>query len=266
MIQEFATVPGSRVALALILATILAGATAVHAQETPAQQPPAQQPPAQTQPESPQSSSQETAADETMPGRKPKVKDYKNWTYDIGGGGSFARGTTGNYVRSGAVFATAGVARNYSKYFGLRVDFLWNNLPLRNSALQLAQAPGATSYVYTFSFDPIVNIPMTKSWGGYFLGGANFYHRSGSLDSSTAIPGSACTPFFAWWGTCSGVSLPINGKFLDASMNQFGENVGGGVTYKIRPNIQIYGEWRLLHGKGGGSTTDLRPITFGVRW
>jgi hypothetical protein len=49
-------------------------------------------------------------------------------------------------------------------------------------------------------------------------------------------------------------------------MNQFGENVGGGVTYKIRPNIQIYGEWRLLHGKGGGSTTDLRPITFGVRW
>ena len=50
MIPEFATVPGSRVALALILATILAGATAVHAQETPAQQPPAQQPPAQTQP------------------------------------------------------------------------------------------------------------------------------------------------------------------------------------------------------------------------
>ena len=137
---------------------------------------------------------------------------------------------------------------------------------MRNSALQLAQARGATSYVYTFSFDPIVNIPMTKSWGGYFLGGANIYHRSGSLDSSTAIPGSACIFFFAWWGSCSGVSLPINGKFLNASMNEFGENVGGGVTYTIRPNIQIYGEWRLLHGKGGGSTTDLRPITVGVRW
>jgi opacity protein-like surface antigen len=264
MIQKFATVPGSRVALALILATILTGASTVHAQQTPAQQPPQQQPPAK--PENPQSSSQEASPEETMPGRKPKVKEYKNWTFNVGGGGSLTRGTTETFVRSGGALAAAGVARNYSKYFGLRLDFQWDNLPLRNSALQLAQAPGATSHVYTFSLDPIINIPLTKTWGGYVLGGLSYYHRSGKLDSSTAIPGSACTPFFSWWGTCSGVSLPVNGKFLSSSENQFGENFGGGVTYKIRPNIQLYGEWRLLHGKGDGSTTDLRPITFGVRW
>src|SRR6266702_1161692 len=211
MIQKFATVPGFRVARAWILAAILAGAATVQAQQTPAQQPSPQQEPAQAQPENQQSSSQEASTDDTMPGRrKQKVKDFKNWTYNIGGGGSFTRGTTETFVRSGGGIAAAGVARNYSKYLGLRLDFQWDNLPLRNSALQLAQAPGATSHVYTFSLDPIINIPLTKTWGGYILGGPSYYHRSGKLDSSTAIPGSACTPFFSWWGTCSGVSLPVN--------------------------------------------------------
>jgi hypothetical protein len=266
MIQKFATVPGFRIMAVLILTSILAGTTVVYAQQSPAQASPQPQPPAQSNPDNQQSTTQEVSPDETMPGRKPKVKDYKNWSYNIGGGGSFARGTTGTYVRSGGVLATAGVTRNYNRYLGLRLDFHWYNLPLRNSALQLAQAPGATSYIYSFSLDPIINIPVTKSWGGYILGGPSFYHRSGSLDSSTAIPGSACTPFFAWWGTCSGVSIPINGKFLDVSKNQFGENFGGGVTRNITPTIQIYGEWRLVHAKGGGTTTDLRPITVGVRW
>ncbi len=267
MIQKFATVPGFRVARAWILAAILAGAATVQAQQTPAQQPSPQQEPAQAQPENQQSSSQEASTDDTMPGRrKQKVKDFKNWTYNIGGGGSFTRGTTETFVRSGGGIAAAGVARNYSKYLGLRLDFQWDSLPLRHSALQLAQAPGATSHVYTLSIDPIINVQVTSRWGGYFLGGPAFYHRSGKLDSSTTIPGSACTPFFSWWGSCSGVSLPLSGKFLSSSENQFGENFGGGLTYKIRSNIQLYGEWRLLHGKGDGSTTDLRPITFGVRW
>lgn len=268
MTGKFATVPGFRVVLALFLTTILAGATVAHAQQTPAEPPPPQQQPttAPPQPESQQSSIQEASPEETTPGRKTKVKDYKSWTYNVGGGASFVRGATENFVRSGGGVAAAGVARNYSKYFGLRLDFQWDNLPLRNSALQLAQAPGATSHVYTLSLDPIINIGLTKTWGGYVLGGPTYYYRSGKLDSSTAIPGSACTPFFAWWGTCSGVSIPVSGKFLSASENQFGENFGGGVTFKIRPNIAIYGEWRLLHGKGGSTTTDLRPITVGVRW
>jgi hypothetical protein len=272
MIRKFARVPGCRVALALILVTILVGATTVHAQQTPAQQPPAQppaqQPPAaaQPQPDNQSSGVQEASPEETAPGRKLKVKDYRNWAFNVGAGANLTSGTTKTFVRGGGGVAAAGVARNYSKYFGLRADFQFDNLPLRNSALALAQAPGATSHVYSFSIDPIINIPVTKAWGGYVLGGPSYFHRSGKLDSSTAIPGSACNDFFGWWGTCSAGSLPVTGKFLNASENQFGENFGGGVTYKIRPNIDLYAEWRLMHGKGNGITTDLRPITIGVRW
>ena len=271
MIRKFATVPGVRVALASILVTILAGATMVHAQQTPAQQPPAQQRP-DNQPSGTQqsgaqpSSTQEASPEEIGPTRKAKVKDYKNWTFNAGGGASLTNGTTRTFVRGGGGVAAAGVARNYSKYFGFRLDFQWDNLPLRNSALALAQAPGATSHVYSLMLDPILNIQATKSWGGYLLAGPSYFHRSGKLDSSTAIPGSACDTFFTWWGRCFAASLPLNGKFLSASQNEFGENFGGGITRKIRPNMEIYAEFRYLHGKRSGITTDLRPITVGVRW
>ena len=194
------------------------------------------------------------------------MKDYTNWAYSVGGGGSLTNGTTTKFVRGGGAIAAAGVARNYSRYFGLRLDFQFDNLPLRTSALQAAQAPGATSHVYSLGLDPIINIPVTKVWGGYILGGPSYFHRSGKLDSSTALPGAGCNAFFLWWGPCFNGSLSLDGHFLHASQNEFGENFGGGVTRKIRPNMEIYAEFRYFHGKHNAITTDLRPITVGIRW
>ena len=263
MIRKFAVVPGVRLALAAMFLTLLAGIPSVRAQQTatPPPTPPAQQPP-----DKPQSGSQETAQEEEIPQRRTKPKDYKNWSFNVGGGGSLTRGDTRHFARGGGGIVAAGVARNYSRYFGFRLDFQWDNLPLRSSALQLAQAPGGTSHVYNFSLGPIINIPVTKVWGGYVLGGPSYYHRSGKLDSSAVIPGSACNAFWNWWGTCFDGSIPLNKQFLSTSLNEFGYNFGGGVARKITPKLELYGEYRFLHGTRSGITTDLRPITVGVRW
>jgi hypothetical protein len=230
-------------------------------------QPPSSQPAqAQQPPQDQQSSSQEASQEETTRNPKVKARNYKTWSFNVGGGAGLPSGTTKTYVRGGGGIAAVGVARNYSKYFGLRADFQFDNLPLRNQTLELAQAPGATSHVYSFMFDPIINISVSPNWGGYIVFGPSYYHRSGKLDSSTAIPGSACNGFFVWWGTCYAGSLPLDGKFLSSSQNEFGENFGGGITRKIRPNLDFYVEFRYLHGKHGGITTDLRPITVGMRW
>src|ERR1700735_801670 len=155
MIRKFATVPGFAIASIAMFFMILAGAMAVSAQQTtdpqtpapqtpaqqtPAQPAPAQQPPAAQAPDSSQSSTQE-ASDEEIPRRKVKPREYKNWSFNVGGGGSLTNGTTATYVRGGGPIGAAGVARNYSKYFGFRLDFQWDDLPLRTSSLQLAQAP-----------------------------------------------------------------------------------------------------------------------------
>jgi opacity protein-like surface antigen len=283
MIRKFARIPGLRLVPSAMLIAILAGVATVHAQQTPAQPTPAQQPsgdqpqtqqqPENQQPENQQagssqesSSSQEASPDEIARQRRAKTHNYQNWSFNVGGGANLPNGTTQQFVRGGGGVGAAGVARNVSKYLGLRLDFQFDNLPLRTSALQAAQAPGATSHVYSLMLDPIINLPVTKDWGGYVVVGPGFYHRSGKLDSSTAIPGSACNPFFTWWGHCFAASLPIDGHFLNASQNQWGYNFGGGITRKIRPNIDFYAEFRYMHGSHNGLTTDLRPITIGVRW
>ena len=274
MIRKFATVPGFRVVLALILATTLAGATSLHAQQAPAPAPASQTPapptdqqqPVPPKPDSQQPGTQQTPLEEIGLGRKPKVKNWTNWSFNVGTGANLPSGTTDKFVRGGGGVVAAGVARNYSEYFGFRLDFQWDNLPLRDSALVLAQAPGATSHVYSLHLDPIINLPFSKTWGGYVLAGPSYFYRSGKLDSSTAIPGTACNSFYGWWGSCFAGSLPLSGDFLKTHQNDHGENFGAGITYTIRPHVDIYAEVRYFHGKSGLNTTDLRPITVGVRW
>jgi len=269
MIRKFAAVPGFGSLAALIFfVTIVAGAAAV-AQQSPAQPAPAQTPTQQQPAAQPagnsQASDQEPAPEEST-SRKPKPRDYKKWTFNVDGGASLTNGTTRTFVRSGGGIGGGGVAHNTNKYFGFRLDFQFDNLPLRATALQQAQSLSATSHMYALMLDPIINIPATKVWSGYVLFGPSWLHRSGKLDSSTATPGTGCNGFFVWWGRCYAGSLPLNGRFLTESQNEFGYNLGGGIARKIRPNVEIYAEFRYLHGKQNGITTDVRPITLGVRW
>lgn len=281
MIRKFAAVPGFRfVPVCIFLATILAGATMVSAQQ-PADQQPSIQQPAQSQPTGQQPAAQqpgtqqpttqqpenpEEPAPEESTRRLPKPKGFNDWAFNVAVGANLTTGDTKLLARSGGGTADAGVARNLNKYFGFRADFQWDNLPLHNTALELAQAPGATSHLYTIMINPIINLPVSKEWGGYLIFGPAYYHRSGRLDSSTALPGSTCNQFFAWWGRCYNAILPLNGDFLSESVNEFGEDFGGGVTHFIRPNMELYAEFRILHGSHNNLTTDLRPITVGVRW
>lgn len=280
MIRKFAAVPVLRIGLTVIAVwTILTGTASLRAQQaadaqapaqspaqtTSASQPSAQQPTAQ-QPSAQQPDNQEPSTEDTTPRHRLKPREYKNWNFNVGGGAATYTGTTRQFVRGGGLIGAAGVARNYSRFFGFRADFQFDNLPLRSSALNAAGAPGANSHVYTLMIDPMISIPASKLWSGYIVFGPAYLHRTGKLDSSTAIAGDGCNGFFIWWGRCFAGSLPSNVSFLASSQNEFGENFGGGIAHRIRPNLEIYAEYRLLHGTHNKITTDLRPITIGVRW
>src|ERR1700757_175619 len=159
MIRKFAWGSGcavSSLALIIILSPALPAQVA-----TPSTQPQTQQ-----QPQTP--ASQEPSEEIGM--RKPKPKEYKKWSFNAGGGASLTNGTTRNFVRGGGGVGAAGVARNYSRYFGFRLDFQFDNLPLKASALQQAGASGANDHVYSLMLSPIINIPVSKNWGGYIIG------------------------------------------------------------------------------------------------
>ena len=274
MMGKFAT------ALTLLVLTILLGAqgfaqttpsgdTPAPAQQTPAAPSPGAQAPAATPSPAQQPASGQEPADEVSTSRrKSRPHDYKNWNFSTSIGANMDSGTTKEFVRGGGVAATAGVARNANKYLGLRADFIWANLPLRQSTLGIAQATSATNNLYSITLDPIIHIPATQLYSGYVLFGGGFYHRVGHLDSDTATPGSGCNSFWAWWGACqnSNAFIPLNSSFVSSSLNEFGYNYGGGVARKMPSGVEIYGEYRFLHGSHNGITTDVRPITIGVRW
>jgi hypothetical protein len=267
MIRKFATVPGYGIVLTWILTTILAGAATAQTQSTPPQQDQdqTQQPAAQQPAENQQPVAQEPA-EVPPPVRKPKTPLYNKWSFNVGGGANLASGTTKEFVRNGGGVIAAGAARNYGPYFGLRADVQWDDLPLRASALHSAQAPGATSHVWVVNLGPVINLPVSRVWSGYIVAGAAYFHRTGKLDSSSVLPGAGCNTFYRWWGSCYAGSIPLNGDFLQANVNEFGEEFGAGVARKVRGKIEIYGEYRFLHGSRNSNTTDLRPITVGVRW
>ena len=260
MIGKFATASALMLLVLMIVLVEQGSSQTAPAGQTPAAPPSTEQTPAQ-----PPATAQEPA-DEESTSRRKKVRDYKTWNYNLGAGANLDSGTTKTFVRGGGFVGTAGVARNGNKYLGLRADFIFANLPLRTSTLELAQASGATSYMLGVTLDPVLNFSVTSKYGGYVLIGPGFYHRSGSLNSDTTVPGSPCNTFWTWWGTCFNSSLPLNGKFVDASQNQFGYNFGGGVTRKMPSGVELYAEFRFTHGSHNGITTDVRPITIGVRW
>src|SRR5579863_6980054 len=259
MIERFVKVVGT--AAIMFLAAAAHGQQAEPQQAQPQAQP--QQAPETPKPAATQDSSQETV--EVSSSRRVKPRDYKPWEFSVSGGGNLPHGTTNIFVKGGSAAADAGVARNFSKYVGFRLDFSWTNLPLRVSALELAQSKGGSNQIYGLSLDPIFYIPVTRIYSGYALVGPGFYRRSGKLDSSTALPGASCNAFWNWWGTCFNGSIPL-GTFLKENQNQVGFNYGGGVARKATRNIDLYAEYRAMHSSLNKNTTDARTLTVGVRW
>jgi opacity protein-like surface antigen len=277
MIGKFATASAlTPLVLAVLLVSQAFAQTAPTAPSTTPPDASAQQTPAQpttTQPAAQQPAAQQTASDQeladeesTLSRRKLKPRQFNKWDYNVGLGVNLDSGATRTFVRGGGYDATVGVARNATKYLGLRGDFFFVDLPLRQSSLDLAAAQSASSYMFALTLDPVINIPVTKLWGGYILFGPGYYHRFGTLNSDTTVPGSPCNSFFEWWGVCPNVSIPLASSFVNSSQNQFGYNIGAGITRKMPSGVEVYAEYRLTHAAANGTTTDVRPITVGVRW
>ena len=160
MIRKFAAVCRWHkigIVLAIMVIAMLAGTAAIEAQSQTAQPAssqtatPAQPAPAQ------QSSSQQAGSEEATPEettRPVKQKPYKNWTFNVGGGANMTGGTTNKFVRSGGGTGDAGVARNFSQYFGFRADFQFDNLPLRQSALSATSSLARRSCIVRANSTP----------------------------------------------------------------------------------------------------------------
>jgi len=189
-------------------------------------------------------------------------EEYSKWLFNAGGGIGFPQGDLGSFVNQGGNFVIGG-GYNFRKNFGVDSEFMWHDLPINSATKEHLQTPGASARQYAWTFNPIVHFPFGDNFGAYGIGGIGWYHRSG--ETTTPGVGVICDPYWSWWFGCTiGNVNIITGS---RSANAFGENIGGGLTYRLsESNWKIYAEVRYHHASYHKVSTNLLPLTFGIRW
>ena len=150
------------------------------------------------------------------------------WNFNIGGGIGFPTGDLGKFINNGGNFVVGG-GYNVNHWLSTNGEFMWQDLPVNSSTKDALQTPGASARQYATTFDPMVHFPLGHKLGAYAIGGIGWYHRSGE----TTTPGAAviCDPYWSWWYGCTiGEVNIVTGS---TSADAFGENIGGGLTYRF---------------------------------
>lgn len=191
-----------------------------------------------------------------------RAQDDHRWNFNIGGGVGFPQGQLSNFINSGGNFVVGG-GYNVTKYLSTNGEFMWHDLPVNSNTLDTLQTPGASARQYALTFDPMVHFPLGNKLGAYAIGGIGWYHRSG--ETTTPGVGVICDPYWSWWYGCTiGTVNFVTGS---SSANAFGENIGGGITYRLgESGFKVFAEFRYHHAAYHTVSTNIIPLTFGIRW
>jgi len=192
----------------------------------------------------------------------PHAQDYSKFNFVIGGGPGFPLGDMSSFADTGGHFLVGG-GFNFSKIFGLDTEFMWHDLPINSATRQLLQTPGATARQYSVTVNPIVHLPFASKLGAYVIGGIGWYHRSG--ETTTPGTGVVCDPYWSWWYGCAigSVDFVTGSRSADA----FGGNIGWGLTFRLgESHAKIFTEVRYHHAGYDRVSTNLLPLSFGIRW
>jgi opacity protein-like surface antigen len=190
------------------------------------------------------------------------AQDASRWLFNVGGGVGFPQGDLTSFVNSGANFVVGG-GYSFTSHLGVDGEFMWHDLPINSTTKQLLQTPGASARQYAVTVNPIIHFPLHSKLSAYVIGGIGWYHRSG--ETTTPGPGVICDPYWFWWYECTIGSVDIvTGSRSD---NAFGENIGGGLTYQLgESRAKFYAEARYHHASYNKVSTQILPLTFGIRW
>jgi opacity protein-like surface antigen len=189
------------------------------------------------------------------------AQDYSKFLFNVGGGIGFPLGNLSNFVNDGGNFVIGG-GYGFMKHIGVDTEFMWHDLPINDATKAHLQTPGASARQYSWTFNPIVHAQLGDRFGVYGIGGIGWYHRSG--ETTTPGVGVICDPYWSWWYGCTLGSVNI--VTGSRSSNSFGENIGGGATIRLGGgHVNFYTEIRYHHAGYNRVSTNLLPLTFGIR-
>ena len=206
--------------------------------------------------------------------------NFNRYNFTAGGGLFIGRDVVASYVGN-SFQATLGGGVNFSRMFGVDVEYMYNDLNFRPSVERNQGLANQSGHMQSVSLDGIVNVPRhIRRFGAYGIFGIGFYARSVSVPSNTLQLDSPCQPAWTWWDLNCGLNNHIVTPQTMSSNTKVagGFNYGGGLTYRLNHfhSSKLYIEWRyhraytrdVADGNSGARDvkTIVMPITVGFRW
>ena len=214
--------------------------------------------------------------------------------FNLGGGWAFPVSGLNDAFDTGWN-GSIGVTLNITPTIGFQTEYMYNRLGGPDRTIQVFPGPSPVNgtnqliesnhQVHNLSFNAVFT-PMgaggdSSPVGAYFLGGGGYYHRKIQLTSPSVGYASYCDPY---WYVCYPTLVEVDRIIGDRSSNDFGINLGAGITFGTDAKFYVETRWHYVWGptvtnavatptasgidcsQGCSTNASYWPLTFGVRW
>ncbi|HEX5431718.1 MAG TPA: outer membrane beta-barrel protein [Bryobacteraceae bacterium] len=181
---------------------------------------------------------------------------------NVGGGFSEPVYNTGQRLDMGWNFG-AGVGINPIPYFGVMLNFGFDNFAVNRAELARLSFPDGHMRVWDFSLDPVIRFGPHGPVSLYITGGGGVYHRTVEFTRPTIATVTAFDPFF---GIFYPVAVPANQVLASYTVTKPGVDGGAGLNFGSWHSLKFYAEARYRVMFTSPNETTWVPVTFGIRF
>jgi hypothetical protein len=194
----------------------------------------------------------------------------------IGGGIGTPVSTTADFANISGTFQI-GAGPNLTRHSSIVGEFMWHGLPPNQTALsavvnalppEVANNLSASGNLYALTANYMFHV-NGRRYGFYLIGGGGWYYRHVALNNNTVAPGTVCQPVWDWWGyACQSGFVSTETTLATRGVSSGGVNGGVGITINLgAAGTKFYMEARYHYSpQGGRVSTQVIPVTFGLRW
>ena len=178
---------------------------------------------------------------------------------------------------------------NITPTVGFLAEYQYHRMGGPDRVIPIADQPGlpATSsgliesnhQIHSGIFDLVFKTPQAPV-GGYVLGGVGIYHRLVQLTTPSVGYTTICDPY---WYVCYPTLVSVDTIIGDRSSDDFGINIGGGITFGADGKFYVEARWHYVFGNkiepqtlpiSGtvvcpnecSTSAQYIPLTLGFRW
>lgn len=212
----------------------------------------------------------------TIPTRADEAQESR-FNFHVGGGVGVPLNPTAHFAGLSGT-AQVGAGPNLSKHQSIVGEYMWQGLPPNRNAIMdsfcLGLGPtihcpvSVTDNLFSLTANYMFHVEGER-FGYYVIGGGGWYYRFAQFQTFSIGPGKVCSPAWEWWGyRCVNGFVSTTTAQNSKGVSSGGVNTGLGITLRLtQSGLKLYVEARYHYSpQGGRVSTQIVPVTFGIRW